>query len=110
MKRLPAILFVSLCLAIWAGCKSVPPAKSKAVMSLAIRTMVWDWEPTSDNPRSNVVFNVHFSKDLTLPRCDWAIVATVTGQNYGVTIDKRATGLTLFSVTASNVVTCEQTY
>ncbi|HVM48400.1 MAG TPA: hypothetical protein VMU04_10250 [Candidatus Acidoferrum sp.] len=67
--------------------------------------LCWNY-PAQD---SNIVFNVRSvsTNRVCCPSCAWPVVATTRNQFYGFNVDPQAT-MTLFSVTASNTLTGEE--
>lgn len=84
------------------GC-AAPHLLPKAVVPSQL-SLAWDWTPNSDNPWSNVVFNVRSSTTLAGPCTNWPIMAVVTTNRCPFTVNK-GEPCRFYVVTASNTVT-----
>jgi hypothetical protein len=93
-----------------AGAKALAPAPKAVVPPTPVLVLAWTWLPDTGNPASNIVFLVRSATVIKpcAPTRAWPIVGTTTALRWTNTINKSASGLVLFSVTASNQVSyCE---
>ena len=114
-------IILSLCIAHGADVPPLPRAWQKStdvkgatllLQKRDVRTprfimLTWNYHYTTNNPQSQIVFNIRANRSVGFewPSYAWSIVGITSGTNWTMELDRSAEGITLFTVTASNVMT-----